>query len=87
MFHCHFETLQKSLAQNHRSQNDSETYLNFSMQSMPLGSSSELNAQELEEEAGQEAAFNPETGEINWDCPCLGGMAHGRQLVLAESSE
>lgn len=33
--------------------------------------------QELEEEAGQEAAFNPETGEINWDCPCLGGMAHG----------
>lgn len=21
------------------------------------------------------AAFNPETGEINWDCPCLGGMA------------
>jgi len=22
-------------------------------------------------------AFNPATGEINWDCPCLGGMAHG----------
>lgn len=20
---------------------------------------------------------DPETGEINWDCPCLGGMAHG----------
>ncbi|CAI7657057.1 unnamed protein product [Penicillium bialowiezense] len=34
-------------------------------------------AQELQDEAGQEAAFNPETGEINWDCPCLGGMAHG----------
>ncbi|KAH0612540.1 uncharacterized protein H6S33_008920 [Morchella sextelata] len=32
---------------------------------------------ELEEEASQEGAFNPETGEINWDCPCLGGMAHG----------
>ena len=31
----------------------------------------------LEGEAGQEGAFNPETGEINWDCPCLGGMAHG----------
>ncbi|CAI5758913.1 unnamed protein product [Candida verbasci] len=28
-------------------------------------------------EEKQEAAFNPETGEINWDCPCLGGMAHG----------
>lgn len=25
----------------------------------------------------QAAAFDPETGEINWDCPCLGGMAHG----------
>ncbi|KAF2089744.1 hypothetical protein K490DRAFT_72424 [Saccharata proteae CBS 121410] len=34
-------------------------------------------AAELEEEADQQAAFNPETGEINWDCPCLGGMAHG----------
>lgn len=31
----------------------------------------------LEEEAEQQSAFNPETGEINWDCPCLGGMAHG----------
>jgi hypothetical protein len=31
----------------------------------------------LEEEAASEGAFNPETGEINWDCPCLGGMAHG----------
>jgi len=33
--------------------------------------------EELEEEAGQQGAFNPETGEINWDCPCLGGMATG----------
>ena len=31
----------------------------------------------LEEEASEQGAFNPETGEINWDCPCLGGMAHG----------
>lgn len=36
-----------------------------------------MNPEQLEEEAGQQAAFNPETGEINWDCPCLGGMAHG----------
>ncbi|WEW57148.1 Oxidoreductase [Emydomyces testavorans] len=36
-----------------------------------------LSASELEEEADQEGAFDPETGEINWDCPCLGGMAHG----------
>lgn len=31
----------------------------------------------LEQEAEQQGAFNPETGEINWDCPCLGGMADG----------
>ncbi|OTB03907.1 hypothetical protein M426DRAFT_12201 [Hypoxylon sp. CI-4A] len=31
----------------------------------------------LEKEASQQGAFNPETGEINWECPCLGGMAHG----------
>ncbi|EEH35865.2 hypothetical protein PAAG_00188 [Paracoccidioides lutzii Pb01] len=36
-----------------------------------------LTPGELEEEASSEGAFNPETGEINWDCPCLGGMAHG----------
>ena len=28
------------------------------------------------DEASQ-AAFDPVTGEINWDCPCLGGMPHG----------
>lgn len=38
---------------------------------------SEGGLEGLEEEAGQQGAFNPETGEINWDCPCLGGMAHG----------
>lgn len=32
---------------------------------------------ELEADAAKQGAFNPETGEINWDCPCLGGMAHG----------
>lgn len=32
---------------------------------------------ELDEETSSEGAFNPVTGEINWDCPCLGGMAHG----------
>jgi len=35
------------------------------------------HVEEGEEEADQQGAFNPETGEINWDCPCLGGMAHG----------
>ncbi|XHF99906.1 Oxidoreductase, variant 2 [Aspergillus wentii] len=45
--------------------------------SIESGEGAVKSPQELEEEAGQEAAFNPETGEINWDCPCLGGMAHG----------
>ncbi|RUS18168.1 hypothetical protein BC937DRAFT_89073 [Endogone sp. FLAS-F59071] len=35
----------------------------------------EDDAQSAEE--GKSAAFDPETGEINWDCPCLGGMASG----------
>ncbi|KAL0135087.1 hypothetical protein V8B55DRAFT_1557168 [Mucor lusitanicus] len=30
-----------------------------------------------EEKEDAASAFNPETGEINWDCPCLGGMAQG----------
>ncbi|KAL7008012.1 mitochondrial phosphate carrier protein [Cystobasidiomycetes sp. EMM_F5] len=38
--------------------------------------SATVSNDEPEEDASQ-AAFNPETGEINWDCPCLGGMAHG----------
>ncbi|KAF9543821.1 Oxidoreductase [Mortierella hygrophila] len=27
--------------------------------------------------SNQSAAYDPETGEFNWDCPCLGGMAQG----------
>lgn len=38
---------------------------------------SDGSPEQLEQEAGQQGAFNEETGEINWDCPCLGGMAHG----------
>lgn len=34
-------------------------------------------AAEGEEEQGSGGAYNPVTGEINWDCPCLGGMAYG----------
>jgi hypothetical protein len=40
--------------------------------SVPTG-----GAEDLEAEASQQGAFNEETGEINWECPCLGGMAHG----------
>jgi len=33
--------------------------------------------QDASSDTGSGGAFNPVTGEINWDCPCLGGMAHG----------
>ncbi|KAJ9636843.1 Oxidoreductase [Coniosporium tulheliwenetii] len=36
---------------------------------------------ELEEEADQQGAFNPETGEINWDCPCLGEEPKGMDCI------
>ncbi|CAA7259125.1 unnamed protein product [Cyclocybe aegerita] len=41
--------------------------------------SEETNGEQPPTEGGtpSQGAFNPETGEINWDCPCLGGMAHG----------
>ncbi|CCJ29425.1 unnamed protein product, partial [Pneumocystis jirovecii] len=34
-----------------------------------------LTSSDLED--NEDSAFDPKTGEINWDCPCLGGMAHG----------
>lgn len=37
----------------------------------------EDEAEAADADADQGAAFDPATGEINWDCPCLGGMAHG----------
>jgi mitochondrial intermembrane space import and assembly protein 40 len=32
---------------------------------------------EGEDEESSGGAFDPVTGKINWDCPCLGGMAYG----------
>ncbi|KAK4050597.1 Oxidoreductase [Microbotryomycetes sp. JL201] len=43
----------------------------------PSAPPSEPSSSDSHDETSQQAAFNPETGEINWDCPCLGGMAHG----------
>ena len=45
--------------------------------SPPSTSVAQPSFEEAEEEVTQEGAYNEETGEINWDCPCLGGMAHG----------
>jgi len=46
-------------------------------QQQPNAEQHEGGIEGLEAEADQQGAFNPETGEINWDCPCLGGMATG----------
>ncbi|KAG8739747.1 Oxidoreductase [Ceratobasidium sp. 414] len=40
-------------------------------------SDEEAQSEEDKDRAANQGAYNPETGEINWDCPCLGGMAHG----------
>lgn len=34
------------------------------------------SGEETDDETNQ-SAYDERTGEINWDCPCLGGMAHG----------
>ncbi|GFZ49459.1 Mitochondrial import inner membrane translocase TIM40 [Saitozyma sp. JCM 24511] len=45
---------------------------------MELVEDKAAEAEETPSSSGSnEGAFNEETGEINWDCPCLGGMAHG----------
>ncbi|KAH9940422.1 uncharacterized protein BXZ73DRAFT_98858 [Epithele typhae] len=41
------------------------------------GEAAEGEAAEGSANGGGGGAYDPVTGEINWDCPCLGGMAHG----------
>jgi len=40
------------------------------------GKADEPSSEEGDEESSG-GAFDPVTGKINWDCPCLGGMAYG----------
>ncbi|KAM6516135.1 Oxidoreductase [Fusarium falciforme] len=35
------------------------------------------NDASVSEDKSQQGAFSAETGESNWGCSCLGGMAHG----------
>jgi intermembrane space import and assembly protein 40 len=37
----------------------------------------DASAEGESDQEGSKGAYDPVTGEINWDCPCLGGMAHG----------
>jgi hypothetical protein len=43
----------------------------------PEGGEPSEGAAPPEDDDSSGGAFDPVTGEINWDCPCLGGMAHG----------
>lgn len=64
----------KALKEDKTEQKGTESKLTKESTEAKEGAEEEVDG---EENGGQSAAFNPETGEINWDCPCLGGMAHG----------
>ena len=68
---------QQALARQSASTSTVNSNQNVTAAVTPEERASPSSPEELEEEAEGEGAFNPETGEINWDCPCLGGMAHG----------
>ncbi|ORX38557.1 hypothetical protein BD324DRAFT_621356 [Kockovaella imperatae] len=51
--------------------------LKQSSESAPAQAPSAMKEKLAEASDPSEGAFNEETGEINWDCPCLGGMADG----------
>ncbi|WVW85720.1 hypothetical protein I302_107758 [Kwoniella bestiolae CBS 10118] len=56
-----------------------DTSSSSSSSSTPPSDEASHIVEEKSAEAAQpsQGAFNEETGEINWDCPCLGGMADG----------
>ena len=65
------------IASENKTTSENASIASLQPESERTSTSSASNAAELEDEASSEGAFNPATGEINWDCPCLGGMAHG----------
>jgi intermembrane space import and assembly protein 40 len=71
------EPAKKTESQQQKSSSSEETAASQEASQSPSTVAVQGSPEALEEEAGQQGAFNPETGEINWDCPCLGGMAHG----------
>ncbi|WPG98104.1 mitochondrial intermembrane space import and assembly protein 40 [Acrodontium crateriforme] len=70
----------EALAEQRRAQAKAQEEAAKSVNEVPEAEASNTDPSSpegLEAEASQQGAFNEETGEINWDCPCLGGMAHG----------
>ncbi|KAF9178370.1 Oxidoreductase [Haplosporangium sp. Z 767] len=58
-----------------RQEEDGKDVIMFMEPSEATTPSKDTTSSSSESSKDQSAAFNPETGEINWDCPCLGGMA------------
>ncbi|ERF73369.1 hypothetical protein EPUS_07203 [Endocarpon pusillum Z07020] len=71
------QSVLSSRASDANSNSETTSFASSQLGSNPTPTPSASDPAELEEEASSEGAFNPVTGEINWDCPCLGGMAHG----------
>ncbi|SCU97627.1 LAFA_0G12376g1_1 [Lachancea sp. 'fantastica'] len=45
--------------------------------SAPETKEAKENKTDSDDKTKPQSAYDPETGVINWDCPCLGGMAQG----------
>ncbi|KAG0250726.1 Oxidoreductase [Mortierella polycephala] len=58
-----------------REEEDGKDVIIFMEPSEATTPSKDTTSSSSDSSKDQSAAFNPETGEINWDCPCLGGMA------------
>ncbi|KAJ3118339.1 Oxidoreductase [Nowakowskiella sp. JEL0407] len=54
---------------------DSDALHSLSSQNTDLAAqNSSSDDAKKDEPSSQADAYNPETGEINWDCPCIAGM-------------
>jgi intermembrane space import and assembly protein 40 len=71
------KAVQAQLDAQAQKNNQAQTDTQSTQQSAAPANGNQGGLEGLEQEADQQGAFNPETGEINWDCPCLGGMADG----------
>ncbi|AGO12459.1 AaceriAER108Cp [[Ashbya] aceris (nom. inval.)] len=71
------EGVEESAAVNEDQVSTSDETAGGSQASEAAEATTEDNAGASGVEETQQGAYNPDTGEINWDCPCLGGMAHG----------
>lgn len=71
------EASEKKEKKEKLSEKSSDSKLNDNKSGNQSNDSNNNSSTSSEENDYQGAAYNPETGEINWDCPCLGGMAHG----------